>query len=99
VATVDDRGKDDKIISVAADDPGYDQVHTVTDLPPHRFREMEQFLKGYKALQDTVLEVGAPQGVRKARMAIRDALRLYDVQLRPGLQGRHKGWLLNHKPK
>ena len=35
-------------VAVAADDPEFGGVNDISDLPPHRFREIKQFLKDYK---------------------------------------------------
>jgi inorganic pyrophosphatase len=48
---VDDKGQDDKILSVAASDPNYMHVNCLADLPPHLLRELEHFFQTYKNLE------------------------------------------------
>ena len=47
----DDKGQDDKILSVAASDPNYLHVETLADLAPHLLRELEHFFLTYKNLE------------------------------------------------
>jgi inorganic pyrophosphatase len=47
----DDKGDDDKIMSVALHDPNYHHVHELSDLPPHTLREVEHFFQTYKNLE------------------------------------------------
>jgi inorganic pyrophosphatase len=47
----DDKGQDDKILSVAATDPNYMHVNSLADLPPHLLRELEHFFLTYKNLE------------------------------------------------
>src|SRR5881628_1870370 len=36
----DDKGRDDKIIAVHVDDPEYEHYHDISELPPHRLKEL-----------------------------------------------------------
>lgn len=47
----DDKGQDDKIMSVAVNDPNYAHVQDLKDLPPHLLREIEHFFLTYKNLE------------------------------------------------
>jgi len=59
----DDKGQDDKILSVAASDPNYMHVNTLADLPPHLLRELEHFFLTYKNLESKdVRSDGGKQG-------------------------------------
>ena len=48
----DDKGQDDKVLCVAADDPNYQHVNELTDLPPHFMKEVEHFFLTYKDLEE-----------------------------------------------
>ena len=48
----DDKGQDDKVLCVAADDPNYQHVLELTDLPPHFMKEVEHFFLTYKDLEE-----------------------------------------------
>jgi inorganic pyrophosphatase len=45
---IDEGKKDDKIIAVHADDPEYTLCEKLSDLPPHRLKEIETFFSDYK---------------------------------------------------
>lgn len=47
----DDKGVDQKLLSVAAVDPRFDGIHSLEDLPPHILREIEYFFSIYKELE------------------------------------------------
>jgi len=74
----DDKGEDDKLIAVHADDPNYSDYGDVKEIPSHRLRELQRFFEDYKALEHKKVLVGAPQGRSAALEVLRDAIRLYD---------------------
>ena len=74
----DDKGDDDKLIAVHADDPEYADFADIADMPLHRMRELKRFFEDYKALENKKVVVREPQGRREALVALRDAIRLYD---------------------
>ena len=74
----DDKGEDDKLISVHADDPNYADYSDVSELPLHRMRELQRFFEDYKALENKKVLVGAPQGRSAGLQVLRDAIKLYD---------------------
>jgi len=74
----DDKGEDDKLIAVHADDPEYADYADVSEMPTHRMRELKRFFEDYKALENKKVLVSEPQGRRQALEALRDAIRLYD---------------------
>jgi inorganic pyrophosphatase len=73
----DDKGEDDKLIAVSADDPEYADYADVTDMPAHRMRELRRFFEDYKGLENKKVLVSAPQGRREGLQALRDGIRLY----------------------
>ena len=74
----DDKGEDDKLISVHVDDPNYADYSDVSELPPHRLRELQRFFEDYTALEHKMVRVREPQGRAEAMEVLRGAIRLYD---------------------
>ena len=85
ITMTDEEGQDDKIIAVAEDDPEFTHYDDVKDLPPHRLREIQQFLRDYKSLEGKRANVGPLQGATKARKVIRAAAIFYRDSIYPTL--------------
>ncbi len=47
----DDKGRDEKILAVPADDPRWDDLQNLTDVRTHRLAEIEHFFLEYKTLE------------------------------------------------
>lgn len=75
----DNEETDDKIIAVHSDDPEYGHYADVSELPPHKERELRRFFMDYKALEyaERRVEVDEFQGRGKAREIILESVRLY----------------------
>ncbi len=73
----DDKGEDDKLIAVHADDPEYADYADVSEMPAHRMRELKRFFEDYKGLERKKVLVSEPQGRREGLQVLRDAMRLY----------------------
>ncbi|HEY0839045.1 MAG TPA: inorganic diphosphatase [Vulgatibacter sp.] len=73
----DEKGEDDKLIAVHADDPEYASYSDLWQLPPHRLRELKRFFEDYKALERKAVMVSDPLGRREALGVLRDAIHLY----------------------
>jgi inorganic pyrophosphatase len=69
----DDKGQDDKIIAVHVDDPEYAHYRDVSELPPHRLKEMQRFFLDYKVLEDKSVDIDHIRGRVDAENVIRDA--------------------------
>jgi inorganic pyrophosphatase len=80
---VDDKGPDDKIIAIHADDPEYAHYRDISELSPHRLQELERFFLDYKVLEHKAVSVGGMQGRAEAERVIRDAVRLYREKIVP----------------
>src|SRR5438445_5166344 len=78
----DDKGRDDKIIAVHVDDPEYEHYHDISELPPHRLKELERFFLDYKALENKVVNVEDLRGRPHAEETVREAARLYGQQIK-----------------
>jgi len=76
----DEKGEDDKLIAVHADDPNYKDYSDVSEIPPHRLRELKRFFEDYKTLEHKKVLVAEPQGRSAALQVLRDAIRLYDQE-------------------
>jgi inorganic pyrophosphatase len=74
---LDNQAEDAKIIAVHVDDPDYDSIHSIDDLPPHRLRELQRFFLDYKVLEGKEVAVETPRGVEEALVTIREAIALY----------------------
>ena len=74
----DDKGEDDKLVAVSADDPEYADISDISEMPTHRMRELKRFFEDYKALEHKKVLVREPQGRGEALEVLRGAIRLYD---------------------
>ena len=48
----DEKGLDEKILSVAIDDPFYEHIEDINDLPRHFLDEIQEFFRTYKNLEN-----------------------------------------------
>ena len=48
----DEKGPDDKLLSVAVNDPTYKNINDVQDVPKHLLIEIEHFFTSYKLLEN-----------------------------------------------
>ncbi len=76
---VDNEERDDKIIAVHSNDPEYNHYRDISELPPHRVRELERFFMDYKALEhaERVVNVERFSGVATAHQVIHESIKLY----------------------
>ena len=79
----DDKGIDDKILAVSANDPVYQERTKLADLPEHKLREIQRFFEDYKALEHKEVVVEGMQERDEALKILRDGLVMYR-QLRRG---------------
>jgi inorganic pyrophosphatase len=47
----DEKGQDEKVLSVPVRDPRFDHISSLSDVPPHLLKEIENFFATYKALE------------------------------------------------
>ncbi|GBF11580.1 inorganic diphosphatase [Tepidibacillus infernus] len=53
----DDKGQDEKLLAVPADDPRFKEVNTLNDVPSHILKEIEHFFKVYKDLENKITNI------------------------------------------
>jgi inorganic pyrophosphatase len=74
----DDKGQDDKLIAVHADDPSNSDYSDISQIPAHKLRELKRFFEDYKGLENKKVLVSEPQGRSAGLQVLRDAIALYD---------------------
>ncbi len=74
---IDQGEEDDKIIAVHADDPEYAHFNDISELPPHRMKEIKSFFEDYKKLEEKEVEVNEFYGAEEAKKIINDSIVLY----------------------
>jgi inorganic pyrophosphatase len=73
----DEKGIDDKIVTVAVRDPAFSDYRDKAELPSHVLRELRRFFEDYKALEQKQVIVEDLLGPAEAVQIIREALDLY----------------------
>ena len=75
----DNEETDDKIIAVHSDDPEWNHYNDVSELAPHKERELRRFFLDYKVLEhsDRKVEVDEFSGSIRAREIILEAVGYY----------------------
>ena len=66
----DDKGPDEKILSVAAADPRFTGIENLSDLPSHILKEIVHFFDIYKELEEKETNVLGWQDVATAHAVI-----------------------------
>ena len=77
ITMIDDGHNDEKIIAVPFSDPNYNQYKSITELPKHRFEEMQHFFTVYKALKNKETAAGEVRDRDAAVEIISDAITRY----------------------
>lgn len=79
VLRLNDSGeKDDKIIAVPADDPRFEEIKDLNDLPAHTKKEIKNFWENYAELQpDKKIIIEGWSGKEKAHQLIKTAIKIY----------------------
>ncbi|NKI30533.1 inorganic diphosphatase [Croceivirga thetidis] len=74
----DEKGPDEKIICVPVSDPIWNQKNDISDLNPHRLKEIEHFFKVYKDLEEKKVDTGGWSDAEKAKEIYRLCVQRYD---------------------
>ena len=77
----DERGLDHKILAVPVDDPRFESIHKLSDLPPHWLREIEVFFATYKDLEGIQTEVLGWHSAEEAWRIIRASQEEYQAKV------------------
>jgi len=73
----DDKGIDDKIISISVRDPAFADYTDHSQLPAHVLRQMRRFFEDYKVLERKQVVIEGLLGPAQTLDIIRDALEMY----------------------
>ncbi|MFW6079704.1 MAG: inorganic diphosphatase [Gemmatimonadota bacterium] len=73
----DEKGRDEKLLTVPVRDPLYDEIRRLDDLPAHFLREVEHFFAIYKDLEGIETEVLGWNEADDARALLRAARERY----------------------
>ncbi|MBL0056443.1 MAG: inorganic diphosphatase [Chitinophagaceae bacterium] len=68
---------DDKIIAVAAKDPGVNYIRNINDLPVHFIDVLRNYFEQYKVLENKIVEIEDFQDKETAWKVIEEAISLY----------------------
>jgi inorganic pyrophosphatase len=66
----DDKGEDEKLLGVPADDPRWNEVKSLEDVPAHRLKEIAHFFQVYKDLENKKTVIKGWEGPEKAAQLI-----------------------------
>ena len=85
----DEKGEDKKILSVPAVDPRYHEIQELSDMRPHRLREIEHFFSIYKELENKKVEILGWAGREAAYESIIKSMRAYRPKKSPAAEPRN----------
>jgi len=82
----DEEGEDPKILSVPTGDPRFDGFNGVTDVHPHKLKEIQEFFEVYKRLEPKKwVKFKAWKNAGEAKKIINYAINLYKQKKSPKL--------------
>ena len=76
----DEKGEDEKLVCVPINDPLWNHINTLEELPPHLIREIEHFFKIYKDLEHKSTTIEGWYGVDEATCVIEKSRQAYRAQ-------------------
>ncbi len=74
---IDGGDQDNCILAVPIKDPRYDNINSINDIEPHILKEIEDFFKNYKRLQNKTVEIQGYFDKEEADKEISDCLNNY----------------------
>ena len=69
---IDDGDGDQKVISVVNNDPRWNHIQKLEDLPEHTIMEIKEFFKTYKHLQGIKVEIGELHDLEETKQLIQE---------------------------
>lgn len=76
----DDKGQDEKLLGVPVEDPRWDEVKSLDDVPPHTLKEISHFFEVYKDLENKETKIEGWEGVDKASRLVEECIKRYQNQ-------------------
>lgn len=73
----DEKGQDEKLLGVPTEDPRFNDVHSLEDMPKHVLDEIAHFFKVYKDLENKKTNIGDWEGPERASQVIDESLERY----------------------
>ncbi len=77
---IDSGEEDAKLLAVPVEDPRFDHVQSLEDVPEHTLKEISHFFERYKDLQGKKTEIGSWEGPEKAAQLVEECLKRYQEQ-------------------
>lgn len=74
----DEKGMDDKILCVPIQDPLWNYIENLSNVPPHLLKEIEHFFSIYKDLEGKRTEIQGWEGQESATRIIHEAEQRYE---------------------
>jgi inorganic pyrophosphatase len=83
VMRMKDQGKgDDKVLTVHVDDPEYNHIHSLHEVPAHKLKEIRHFFESYKELEKKNVDILAIDDEKAAIQVVKEAIELYNQKIR-----------------
>ena len=79
---VDDGDSDAKILAVPVKDPRFEHIEDIEDVTPHLLKEIKEFFRVYKNLQNKEVEVGEWRNREGALEDIKKSFETYDKEFK-----------------
>lgn len=77
---IDGGDNDDKILAVPLNDPRFEDIKDIDDVPSHLLKEIAHFFKEYKHLEGKSTDVLGWENAQKAMEAIKHSIDLYNKE-------------------
>ncbi len=76
----DEKGPDEKILSVPLNDPLWNHIEDLSQVPPHTLKEIEHFFQVYKDLEKKKVGIHGWGGVEEAVKTIEESYERYEQE-------------------
>jgi inorganic pyrophosphatase len=77
ISMIDNGRQDEKIIAIPFNDPNYNHINDINQLPPHIFEEMRHFFTVYKNLENKTTAVDEVSPRARAKEIIENGINSY----------------------